>query len=123
MATGKISETVDRTIVTEEKIKEFLDYPSHVANAPLYSVAAAAIIASADSAYKRFFSQAAKACKGKSGKEKTICMNNYKRKGKEQQLRKLQSSISKCSKDKNPDKCRKRLTKKINSIKLELSKI
>lgn len=78
-------------------------------------IAAAAALASYK-VYKRFFSQAAKACKGKSGSEKTACMNAYKVKGLNASKSELRRGLSKCAKTKDPGKCKAAIQKKVLSI-------
>ena len=80
------------------------------------AVAAAAIYAGYK-IYKRFFSQAAKSCSGKSGAEKTVCMNNYKKQAIQKQITAIQSAAAKCSKSKDPAKCKAAINKKIASLK------
>jgi len=60
------------------------------------------------------FSKLAKQCKGLPGKEKTICMLQAKARAKEAEVKKLTSAINKCSKAKNPEKCKTTLKSKIN---------
>ena len=69
--------------------------------------AAAGAALAAYAVYKRFFSQAAKACKGKSGAEKTSCMKAYKVKG-------LQAAMAKCGSD---AKCKAKFQGKIAKLK------
>jgi len=73
-------------------------------------------------AYKRFLSQAAKACKGKSGAEKTACMKAYKAKGIKAQIATIKSGMSKCAKTKNPEKCKKALATKIAGLQKKFAK-
>lgn len=96
--------------------------------ASLQQVAGAAAIAAAAiyagyKIYKRFFSQAAKACSGKSGAEKTVCMNNYKKQAIQKQISATQSAAAKCSKSKDPAKCKSAIAKKIASLKSKAQKI
>lgn len=91
-----------------------------------YAAAAAVAVggaALAYKAYKRFFSQAARACKGKSGAEKTGCMKQFKVKGLMASKAALQSSMGKCGKDKNPAKCKASLQKKVQSTDAKISKL
>jgi hypothetical protein len=73
--------------------------------------------------YKRFFSQAAKECKGKSGREKTICMNNARIKAMQAQLGDLQKAKTACAKSKNPTKCVKTVTANIAKIQNKIKKL
>ena len=81
-------------------------------------IAAAAAVATGIGAagmavYKRFFSAAAKACGGKSGAEKTACMQQYKQKGLQAYKTSISSNASKCNKSKNPAACKEALKKKM----------
>ena len=64
--------------------------------------------------YKKHYSKFARECKGLPDKEKTICMLNAKAKAKQAEIGKLKLGVSKCSKAKNPDKCKQTLTSKLN---------
>jgi len=87
-------------------------------------LAAAAVIALASTlafkAYQRFLSKAAKACKGKSGDEKTNCMNKFKQQAQKAKIDSLQKSLQSCSKSKDPSACKIKMTKKINKEKAKL---
>lgn len=75
----------------------------------------AAILGLGYKIYKRKFSEAAKACskKGLSYRQKSICMLKYQINAYEQQINFLNKAINKCSKDKNPDKCKKKIAQRI----------
>jgi len=66
-------------------------------------------------AYKRFFTKAAKACKGVP--DRSMCIRRYKIGAKGAQIKVLQSKIGMCSKDKKPDKCKFRVKRKIDNLK------
>ncbi|MFW9871856.1 MAG: hypothetical protein ACFFG0_02055 [Candidatus Thorarchaeota archaeon] len=84
-------------------------------------VMAALVILVASRAYKKYFSEAAKACKGKGSKELIQkCVKQYKLKALKAQLMELQSSIKACDTTKKPDKCRKAINKKIMKIKQKI---
>ncbi len=83
------------------------------------ALAAAAIAASAK-IYKRFFSQSAKACAGKSGADKTNCMNQFKAKAQQAKVKALSQSIAHCSKTKNPTKCKNKIETKLKAEKAKL---
>lgn len=98
--------------------KDVAGKAKELASTPGAKYAAAGVIAAAAAlasykVYKRFFSQAAKACSGKSGSEKTACMNTYKVKGLNAAKTALRSSMGKCAKTKNPDQCKASIQKKI----------
>jgi len=87
------------------------------------TVYALAAIKAGFMAYKRFFSQAAKACAGRSGVEKTSCMNQFKTKALQAQIKVLQSAMGGCSKSKDPVKCKAKLQNKINKIKAKMGQL
>jgi prefoldin subunit 5 len=72
--------------------------------------------------YKRFMSKAAKACQGKKGKVKTICMNQYQIKGLEVSKKPLTDGIRGCSKSKEVQSCKAKFNKKINAIDKRIKK-
>jgi len=67
--------------------------------------------------YKRFFSQAAKACGGQSGTAKTQCMSQYKAKAKAAQAADLARGSAACAKTKNPAACKAAVASKVASLK------
>jgi succinate dehydrogenase/fumarate reductase flavoprotein subunit len=77
----------------------------------------AAAITAGVLAYKRFFSKAAKACKDKSGAEKTSCMKSYKAQGKQAELGVLTAKINSC---KGNPKCVNRIKSRITKAKQEI---
>ncbi len=81
---------------------------------------AALLIKMAVDAYKNNFSKAAKACKGYAAEEKRICMLRAQITGKKAGLTKLQTNIDKCSKDKNPEGCRIKVSQKIQKMQQEV---
>lgn len=70
--------------------------------------------------YKRFLSKSARACKGKSGIEKTSCMKRYQIEARKGQIAQLQKGMKICSKSKNPTKCRLKIDGKIRKLKTQL---
>ena len=66
-----------------------------------------------DVVYDRYMSEAGKSCKGKSGPDRTLCINNYRLKA----LRSID-----CRKAKNTDKCKKYIDKRIKVIQSKISK-
>lgn len=70
-------------------------------------------------AYKRFFSRAAKACKG--SPDRKLCVLRYKVKAKEAQIRVLKSKAGLCAKDANPSVCKNKLLKKLQSLKSDVT--
>lgn len=93
------------------------DLAASGASAAIWSMIA---IKAAHVAYKRFLSQAAKACKGMSGLDKTNCMSKFKKKAQAAKVQSLQSGLSKCSKDKNPAKCKAKVQKALNKEKAKM---
>jgi Arc/MetJ-type ribon-helix-helix transcriptional regulator len=73
--------------------------------------------------YKRFFSQSAKACRGKSGPERNQCLADFKKKALMAQIKDLQSATAGCSKTKNPAKCKAAIDKKIANLKMKIAKV
>lgn len=76
------------------------------------AVAAVAAIAASVVVYKKFFSQAAKACKGKAGSDKKNCMNSFKAKGLQAAKSKVLAGMSKCK----DEKCKSKLQSKAQSF-------
>lgn len=72
--------------------------------------------------YKRFMTTSAKACQGKKGKMKTICMNQYQIKGLEASKKPLEHGIKGCSNAKDIQKCKSMFNKKINAINSRIIK-
>ena len=103
------------------------DYPvgvSHGVQKALTGVAVAAATATVAAAtYKRFFSKAAKACKGKSGIDKTNCMVKFKKQAQLQKIKALESGLNACSKAKNPDICKGRIKPKIAKEKAKMGQL
>jgi hypothetical protein len=58
------------------------------------------VASAAEKAYKRFFSKAARFCKGRSGTEKTGCMNKFKNDGIKEQIKVYQKGLKMCNKSK-----------------------
>ncbi len=69
-------------------------------------------------AYKRFFSKAAKACKG--SPDRRLCVLRYKVKAKEAQIRAIRSKAGLCSKDKNPAACKGKISRKLRSLRSDV---
>ena len=85
------------------------------------AIAALALYASYK-VYKRFFSKAAKACSGMSGADKTACMKKYKVGALNAQAKSLSSAGAKCSKSKDPAKCKAGIQKKVAGLKAKAAK-
>jgi len=72
-----------------------------------------ALVVAAFYAYKRFFSQAARACSGRSGIDKTVCMRKFKIAGCQAAIKMLEQGKSKCRGTKDPQKCIIKIDNKI----------
>jgi hypothetical protein len=70
-------------------------------------------------AYKRFFSKAAKACKG--SPDRRLCVLRYKIKAKEVQMKTIRSKASLCSKDANPANCKNKIMRKVQSLSSDIN--
>ena len=81
------------------------------------AVAVAAIATISYGVYKRFLSKGARACAGRSGTEKTNCMNKFKNQAMAAKIKFLQTGMAKCDGTKNPSVCRLKLQKRINKEK------
>jgi len=73
-------------------------------------------------AYKKFFSQAAKACKGRSGNDKENCINSFKSKAAEHYISAIQNKKKDCKETKNPKQCIQKMDSKINKLKAKIKK-
>jgi len=71
--------------------------------------------------YKRFFGKASKACSGKSGTEKTACINAYRVKALQAEISDLKGGLSGCAKSKDPGKCKAIITKRIQKTQAKIS--
>jgi hypothetical protein len=80
----------------------------------------AMIVVGAVKAYKRFLSKAARSCSGKSGHEKTSCMNKFKKQAQVAKVKALQGGMGKCAKTKDPTSCKSKLQAKINKEKAKM---
>lgn len=75
-------------------------------------------IALSVSTYKLYLGKAAKACRSTKGYHaKEACFTKYKLAGMQKQISVLKSGMSKCNKDKNPEKCRSKIQAKIDKLK------
>ena len=71
--------------------------------------------------YKRFFGKASKACSGKSGTEKTACINAYRVKALQAEISDLKGGLSGCAKSKDPGKCKAIITKRIQKTQAKIN--
>lgn len=84
---------------------------------------AALLIAAGTQIYKRYLSQAAKACNNFSGDKKTSCMKKYKRMALSNRVAFMQKGKKACAKTKKPQKCSAKLDKKIRGIQAKLGEL
>ena len=118
LATGEVKDklTTEDSELVESWDSQWLNTGQQVgifASGVQAAVAAALVIKAGTMAYKRFFSQAAKSCTGKSGSEKTDCIQKFKDKAKQAKVKTLRSGLGKCSKSKNPEKCKAKINKEL----------
>ena len=109
-----------------EKGGEAAEYiKSHPKEAAM-GLAAAAVVAIAavvsTKIAKNYFTKAAKACKGKTGTEKTLCMQQYKVDAIKAQMKTLDDYKNYCKVSKNPSKCAKQIDKKKTELKIRAQK-
>lgn len=97
-------------------------YSEHYGNAlkkvgigALIAVGLTAAIAGISMAYKRWFSAAAKECKGLSGKKRTICMSTAIIAASEKALKKAEKGLLECDSAKDPQECRYKMKIEIRS--------
>ena len=83
--------------------------------AALVATSLVAAIAGISFAYKRWFSKEAKACKGMSGKKRTICMCNASIAAAEQAMKKAEKALLECDAAKDPQECRYKMKVEIHS--------
>jgi hypothetical protein len=123
LATGEIKDKLkeqDLSFIEEIDMKAPVEFQAGLGTGLAVAVYSAAIAVGALKAYKRFLSKAARTCKGKSGIEKTNCMNKFKKQAQAAKVQALQGGISKCSKTKDPAKCKVKLQGKINKEKAKM---
>ena len=72
--------------------------------------------------YKNYLSKAAKSCKGKSGKDKQLCMKQFKITAVKAQISQLRNSMAACSKTENPQLCKQKIQNKIETLEMALKK-
>jgi len=86
-----------------------------IANAALIAAGITGAIIGINIAYKEFFSQEARQCKGKTGKNRTICMCNAIITAAEKAKAKSEDALLKCDAAKDPQECRYKLKCEIRS--------
>lgn len=86
------------------------------------AIAAAAIFAGVK-VYQRFMSSAARSCSGKSGGEKTSCMQKAKAGAIRGQISATQRGVSSCAQAKDPAKCKASVQARVQKLQGKLSKV
>jgi len=81
---------------------------------------AAMLIKLAKDAFKLNFTKIGRQCKDYPGGEKGICILRAKKQAKEVELAKLKAGIGRCSKDKNPQDCKRKVGGRISSVEQEI---
>jgi hypothetical protein len=119
-----------------EIIEEYLEYLNEIE--PVTTALAAAAVAKplfaagvalsaanlslqASRFYKEYFTKAARKCKDLTPKEKSICMVRAKMLAKNAQLQKLKQGMAKCAKARNAEKCKQKLSVKMQKLAQEVS--
>jgi len=89
----------------------------------LGAAALAALLAyAAVKTYRRYFSQAGKACRGTSGAEKTACLKKYRIGALKAQLADLKRGSAACAKSKDPAGCKKMMAVKMAKVQKKMAK-
>jgi len=105
-----------------EDIQEFLDPITG-----LIAISAAAGITNAINityrTYKEYFTKAGRACTDLSPREKSICMLQFKIKGKKEQLRSITRMLSGCTKAKKIEACRDKLRTESQKVKKDIKRM
>jgi len=73
--------------------------------------------------YKEYMTKAGRACSDLTERERSICMLQYKIKGKQKQLQQMKQLVSKCAKNKKIQACKSRLSKEMQKIKIEIKRM
>ena len=85
-------------------------------------LATVAALASSIYIYKRFFSKAAKACTGKKGDDRMMCVSKFKLAGFEQSIRSLRKNRRLCGRGDKSATCMAKIDKRINSYQSRIRK-
>ena len=110
MSEGKI-----RRVSEDENLSEIAPF---LLIAPLV----AAAVATSSVVFGRFLSQAAKSCSGKKGKEKTLCIKDYRVRANLAKLSALKREMGKCNQTNNVKKCRNMFMKHVKKIEGKIKK-
>jgi 8-oxo-dGTP diphosphatase len=108
-----------------QKIDEYLNQLNEI-GAVFGAFIGASMAKMAYDFYQTNYSNFARQCKGLPANEKNICMLHAKARAKKAEAGKLKSAIGKCTKAKNPEKCKATLQNKFNqasaTMKLSLAR-
>lgn len=88
----------------------------------LGSAATIAIIAASYLIYKRFFSKAAKACAGKKGEDREMCVAKFKIAGYEHSIKSLRGKLYLCGHNEKTATCTAKIYKQINTYEDRIRK-
>lgn len=117
--------------MTNKLVEEYLDaiddvkiqlIQDHLSEEYLDEFVGTAIVL-AIATYKRYMSQAAKACKKLKFGEKTSCMREYETKAIRAEIGSLKGNINKCDKEKKASLCRAKVDKRIIHLEDKLKKL
>jgi 8-oxo-dGTP pyrophosphatase MutT (NUDIX family) len=111
---------IQENTLTEEPLTA-LGVAGAVGSGLLKVYIAAILIKMAKDVFRINFTKIGRQCKDYPGGEKGICMLRAKLQAKKAELSKLKSVVDKCSKDKNPDACRQKVSGRLNAIQQEVS--
>jgi len=111
-----------RAMIRKHQIDAIVDATKRRVQVKVAVYGTVALAALAIFIYRRYLSQAAKSCKGKSGSERTECIDNYKVQGARAAIQQLESKRSKCTSQKNPEKCNMRINKEVTKWKARMKK-
>ena len=109
-----MSEGVIRTVSDEENLSEIVP----ILIAPLVIASAAA----AGAVFSRYFNQAARACSEKKGKDKTLCIKDYRVRANMARLAALKREMGKCNQTNNVKKCRNMFLRHVKRIEAKIQK-
>ena len=93
----------------------------HKTNIGVAALVAATIYAGYKT-FQRYFSQAARACAGKKGDERAMCVKGFKAKAIQAQMATIRQGMSSCANSKNPEKCKQTINSKLVSLQAKLAK-
>jgi transcriptional regulator of acetoin/glycerol metabolism len=86
-------------------------------------IVASGAIAAAIAIYKKYFSAAARACRGKTGAEKVECLKQFRINALRAKLSYLNASLSKCSQSDDPMTCRKKIQDYMEGVQKQIRKL